>query len=101
MDKKKIITALLTSAAWSEMQTHNCCRLCCHEVFSFYLEIPIGYEYDSAFVAAAVEFCKQLMSSVNSLKVIPLTGWQPTEKSNSGRDDWCAEAEPVGYAQAD
>ena len=73
-DEKKIITALLTSAAWSEMETHNCCRLCCHEIASFYLENPIGDECNSAFLAAAVELRKQLMSSVNSLKAILLTG---------------------------
>ena len=98
-DEKKIITALLTSAAWSEMETHNCCRLCCHEIASFYLENPIGDECNSAFLAASVELCKELMSSVNSLKAIPLTGWRPTDKPNTGRADWCVEAESLGYAQ--
>lgn len=81
------------------METHNCCRLCCHEIASFYLENPIGDECNSAFLAAAVELRKQLMSSVNSLKAILLTGWRPTDKPNTGRADWCVEAESLGYAQ--
>jgi len=81
------------------METHNCCRLCCHEIASFYLENPIGDECNSAFLAASVELCKELMSSVNSLKAIPLTGWRPTDKPNTGRADWCVEAESLGYAQ--
>ena len=81
------------------METHNCCRLCCHEIASFYLENPISDECNSAFLAAAVELCKELMSSVNSLKAIPLTGWRPTDKPNTGRADWCVEAEFLVYVQ--
>lgn len=84
-DEKKIITALwhlLRGVKWRLITAAGCA------VMKLLLLFRKSHWWwmQFCFPAAAVRLHKkQLMSSVNSLKAILLTGWRPTDKPNTGR----------------